>query len=76
MKSILLGVVVLCAALGLRAERPYDLYLLIGQSNMSGRGHLTAENRIGDPRVFSFGRDEKFVPAVEPVAVTKLPLLS
>ena len=67
MNRMLLGTVVLCAALGLRAERPYDLYLLVGQSNMSGRGHLTAENRIGDPRVFSFGRDEKFVPAVEPL---------
>ena len=68
MSRMLLGAVVLCAALGLRAaERPYDLYLLVGQSNMSGRGHLTAENRISDSRVFSFGRDEKFVPAVEPL---------
>ena len=29
-----------------------DLYLLIGQSNMAGRGKLTAENRVGSERIW------------------------
>lgn len=67
MKPLLTFALVLGAGLGLRAERPYDLYLLVGQSNMSGRGFLTEENRLGDPRVFSFGREDRFVLAVEPL---------
>ena len=65
--SLLALAAVLAASVVSAAEKPYDLYLLVGQSNMSGRGHLTAENRISDPRVFSFGRDWTFAPAVEPL---------
>lgn len=67
MRKFLACALALGLGLGLRAERPYDLYLLVGQSNMSGRGFLTEDNRIVDPRVFSFGREDRFVPAVEPL---------
>ena len=33
------------------AERPTDVYLLIGQSNMAGRGTLTPSNRVNAARV-------------------------
>ncbi len=45
----------------------YDVYLLIGQSNMSGRGTLTAENALPSDRIVKFTKDMKWVPADEPL---------
>ncbi|PZU06742.1 sialate O-acetylesterase [Sphingomonas sp.] len=54
-------------------EKPrgaYDVYLLAGQSNMSGRGFLgdtTAAERQPDPNVLLFGNDERWRLAVDPL---------
>jgi len=43
-----------------------DIYLLIGQSNMAGRGSLDEVPSIRDPRLFMF-RDQGWMPAEEPL---------
>lgn len=51
------------------APKP-DVYLLTGQSNMSGRGlveDLTAQERMADPAIQLYGNDEKLRPALDPL---------
>ena len=49
-----------------------DLYLLIGQSNMSGRGYLTEENKEeGNPNVFMLTKENTWVPAKNPLHFDK-----
>ncbi|HEX3730607.1 MAG TPA: sialate O-acetylesterase, partial [Opitutaceae bacterium] len=47
------------------------VFLLIGQSNMAGRGPVGAEDRTPDPRVFALGQDRQWHPAVDPLAFDK-----
>ena len=44
-----------------------DLYLLIGQSNMAGRGGLTAENRISSGRIYKLDAQCQWQQADEPI---------
>lgn len=49
-----------------------DLYLLIGQSNMAGRGPLTPEySAMGDTAVWMLDKDNQWVPAHHPVHFDK-----
>ncbi|HVW21373.1 MAG TPA: sialate O-acetylesterase [Opitutaceae bacterium] len=48
-----------------------QVFLLIGQSNMAGRGPVGAEDRTPDPRVFALGKDLQWRPAVDPLAFDK-----
>ncbi len=52
-------------------ESSYDLYLLIGQSNMAGRGAVDAESKSTHPRVFSLDKAGRWVPAVDPLHFDK-----
>lgn len=59
-------------AVGLGADRQSlaDVYLLAGQSNMSGRGELadlTAAEREPDPAILLYGNDDKTRPATDPL---------
>lgn len=45
----------------------HDLYLLIGQSNMAGRGVVGAEDKTINPSVFSLGYGDVWIPAKEPL---------
>jgi hypothetical protein len=47
------------------------LYLLMGQSNMAGRGKLAAEDQTPHPRVLMFTLANQWEPAVEPVTHDK-----
>jgi hypothetical protein len=47
------------------------VFLLIGQSNMSGRGRVEPVDLVPHPRVFSFSKDQRWVPAVDPIAFDK-----
>ncbi|AOS43846.1 Carbohydrate acetyl esterase/feruloyl esterase precursor [Lacunisphaera limnophila] len=47
------------------------LFLLIGQSNMAGRGRVEAEDRAPHPRVWVLNRDLAWVPAVDPLHFDK-----
>lgn len=49
------------------AQSGMDLFLLIGQSNMAGRGLIEEQDRVAHPRVNMFSKEDKWVPAVEPV---------
>ena len=49
----------------------FDLYLLVGQSNMAGRGFLEKEDTTIDPFVFVLDVNDKFVPAREPLHYDK-----
>ncbi|MBL8213561.1 MAG: sialate O-acetylesterase [Bryobacterales bacterium] len=45
----------------------FHLFLLIGQSNMAGRGLVADEDRKPNPRVLSFNKEGLWVPAVDPL---------
>jgi Carbohydrate esterase, sialic acid-specific acetylesterase len=49
----------------------YDLYLLVGQSNMAGRGKMEAPDTLLDERVFVLNSSDGFVLAKEPLHYDK-----
>jgi hypothetical protein len=58
-------------ALSSAAEKPMDLYLLIGQSNMAGRGKVEPEDQKKTPRVLTLSKANGWVPAVDPIHFDK-----
>ncbi len=44
-----------------------DLFLLIGQSNMAGRGVVEPVDTTPHPRVFTLTKEETWAPAIEPI---------
>lgn len=46
---------------------PLDLYLLVGQSNMAGRGEIEEIDRTPHPRVYALGPEDTWELAVEPL---------
>ena len=53
---------------GVPADRSrFHVFLLCGESNMSGRGRLTAENRIPSDRVLKMDSAGAWVPCEEPI---------
>lgn len=61
------------AVAGLRGAEPSNLhlYLLVGQSNMAGRGVVEPDDRKPHPRVLMLNRDGAWVPAVDPMHFDK-----
>ncbi len=57
------------AALPAFSQQPenLDLVLLIGQSNMAGRGVVEAEDRVPIPGVYALKKDDSWAPAVDPL---------
>jgi hypothetical protein len=53
-----------------KAEEPskenFHLFLLVGQSNMAGRGKVAEEDRKAHPRVLMLTKENRWVPAVAP----------
>lgn len=49
----------------------FDLYLLMGQSNMAGRGELLDGDAAADPRVWVFNAENRWVNKGEPVHFDK-----
>ena len=49
----------------------FDLYLLIGQSNMAGRGKVEKEDMTAHPRVFALNKADEWVPAIDPLHFDK-----
>ena len=49
----------------------FHLYLLIGQSNMAGRGVVEDQDRTPNPRVFALNKNNEWVPAVDPIHFDK-----
>ena len=70
--KIIVLVVLLIQTLHLRAQdKPLNLYLLIGQSNMAGRGAVEPQDTIAFPRVFTLNKNNKWVPARDPIHFDK-----
>jgi len=76
-----IAVVVLCGMVGVsgaqnvrqpQVERDaFHLYLLIGQSNMAGRGVPSQQDKTAHRRVFVLNKQNAWVPAVEPLHFDK-----
>ena len=73
MKPKTLGfmVAMVAAALACCAQGDMDLYLLIGQSNMAGRGVLTDTNRVSAAGIFKLDANGEWQPAEEPIHFDK-----
>ena len=52
-------------------QQPADVFLLIGQSNMAGRGVMEDPDRKPIPGVYAFNKERKWVPAVDPIHFDK-----
>jgi len=48
-------------------KETFHVYLLVGQSNMAGRGKVEKEDLTPHPRVFMLGKDQAWAPAVDPL---------
>lgn len=78
-RLLLIAVIWLYPACGFASEissptnrsQKLHLYLLIGQSNMAGRGEVEDQDRKVHPRVFTFTKDNKWVPAIDPLHFDK-----
>ncbi len=51
--------------------RPMQIFLLIGQSNMAGRGDVEPDDRVVHARLRMLDRDGRWVPAVDPMHFDK-----
>jgi len=73
--SVLLWPVIMQSVSAGEAEIPqreqFHLYLLIGQSNMAGRGVLETPLPAAPSRVLKLDKDSQWVPAVEPLHFDK-----
>lgn len=49
----------------------FDLYLLMGQSNMAGRSIVEAQDTVTDPNVFMLNKSGEWVPAKSPIHFDK-----
>lgn len=63
----------LCAAEvpGKPSREKFQLFLLIGQSNMAGRGQIEDVDRVVHPRVLMFTKDKTWAPALDPLHFDK-----
>ncbi len=53
------------------SKENFHLFLLVGQSNMAGRGPMGEGDRAVDPRVWMLNREEEWVLAVDPLHFDK-----
>ena len=55
----------------LSGKDKFHLFLMVGQSNMAGRGVVDEQDRIPHPRVLMLDQQQQWVPAVEPTHFDK-----
>jgi hypothetical protein len=71
----LLVALLLLAGHGQAADLPpkgrFHLYLLIGQSNMAGRGKISPEYAVSNERILKFTKENTWAPATEPLHFDK-----
>jgi len=53
------------------ADADFHLYLLIGQSNMAGRGKIELQDKVAVPRVLMLNKANEWVSAVDPISFDK-----
>ncbi len=54
-----------------KSDTNFHLYLLIGQSNMAGRGVVDAESKQQDPQILMLDSNNRWLPATDPVHFDK-----
>lgn len=64
-------VVLGCTIRSSAADANMELFLLIGQSNMAGRGKVEPQDEVIHPRIFMLTKDLAWVPAKDPVHFDK-----
>ncbi|RCS54143.1 sialate O-acetylesterase [Bremerella cremea] len=55
----------------LPSKENFHLFLLVGQSNMAGRGKVTPADQTAHPQVLMFDKSGNWVPAVDPIHFDK-----
>lgn len=55
----------------IKPDAKFDLYLLIGQSNMAGRGVVDEESKARNPRILMLDKHKEWVPATDPLHFDK-----
>src|SRR5437868_6426054 len=55
----------------LPAKDKFHLFLLVGQSNMAGRGVVEEQDKVVNPRVLMLNKEGQWVPAVDPLHFDK-----
>lgn len=55
----------------LPAKENFHLFLLVGQSNMAGRGAVTPADKVPHARVLMLNKEGQWVPAVDPLHFDK-----
>jgi hypothetical protein len=58
-------------AVKLPAKEKFQIFLLAGQSNMAGRGKITAADKVPHPRVLVLSKEGVWKPAVAPLHYDK-----
>jgi len=53
------------------ADANFHLYLLIGQSNMAGRGKIELQDKVAVPRVLMLNKANEWVSAADPISFDK-----
>lgn len=59
------------SAAPLPAKEKFYLFLLVGQSNMAGRGKVEAQDKAPHPRVLVYNKQGEWAPAVDPLHFDK-----
>jgi pimeloyl-ACP methyl ester carboxylesterase len=59
------------SAPNLPPREKFHLYLLIGQSNMAGRGAIEEQDKTPHPRVLKFGKENRWEPGLDPLHFDK-----
>lgn len=54
-----------------RKAKPLELYLLVGQSNMAGRGFIEKEDTLSHPSIYVLNADDEWELAKEPLHYDK-----
>lgn len=57
--------------LRINSKESFHLYLLIGQSNMAGRGMIEEQDKKNHPRVFVLNKENRWMPGVDPIHFDK-----
>ena len=72
-RAAMAGLHLLAMAFAFAQNPPENMkiFLLIGQSNMAGRGAVEAQDKTPHPRVFMLNKEMAWVPAVDPIHFDK-----
>jgi len=71
MHRIFLSLFAFVAGILPAADADFHLYLLIGQSNMAGRGKVELQDKVAVPRVLMLNKANEWVSAVDPISFDK-----